>query len=379
MPNQHLKKASPVPVKVFLFSLFVVLAFSPALTPALASAWLGRMADAPDMPERNMQAPGTWREITVFAKPLIDRDSLIESGQPAPPNSGKLAYRGGLVLTSKDKGFGGFSAMRFVPRQDGTGLALLALSDRAQWLKADIAFDKQGVPTGLGKPIMAAILKHDGKALKSMEGDAEALEVTEQGFVLGFERYHRLDLYGPDEQNIYRYQRRILHNRLVDGLNNNQSLESVAQISDGRLITFAENPPGKNGSTINPGWISLPANWQSGGDDWVPVKFQTAPDFAITEMATDRQTGDLFVLERAFSPLAGPRARLSRIKAADISPGIVLPAELLGALNIAFGIDNMEAMDLRRLDDGTLLVYLLSDDNFSINQRTVMLVFEITE
>ncbi len=326
-----------------------------------------------------MQAPGTWREITVFAKPLIDRDSLIESGQPAPPDSGKLVYRGGLVLTSKDKDFGGFSAMRFVPRQDDSGLALLAVSDRAQWLKTDIAFDRQGVPTGLGKPRMAAILKHDGKELKTMEGDAEALEVTAQGLVIGFERYHRLDLYAPDEKNIYRYQRRILHNRLVDGLNNNQSLESVAQLSDGRLISFAENPPGKDGGTINPGWISLPANWQSGGDDWVPVKFQTAPDFAITEMARDKQTGDLFVLERAFSPLAGPRARLSRVKAAEISPGIALPAELLGTLNIAFGIDNMEAMDLRRLDDGTLLVYLLSDDNFSINQRTVLLVFEVLE
>ncbi len=379
MGRWQIKKGSPVPVKRFLFSLFVLLAFTPVSSPALASAWLGRMADAPDMPERIDEMPGAWREIVVFAKPLVDRDSLIESGQPAPPNSGKLAYRGGLVLTSKDKDFGGFSAMRFVPREDGNGLALLALSDRAQWLKADIAFDQQGVPTGLGKPRMAAILKHDGKALKSMEGDAEALEITEQGFVLGFERYHRLDLYAADAQNIYRYQRRILHNRLVDGLNNNQSLESIAQISDGRLITFAENPPGKNGGTINPGWISLPANWQVGGDDWVPVKFQTAPDFAITEMASDKKTGDLFVLERAFSPLAGPRARLSRIKAADISPGIVLPAELLGALNIAFGIDNMEAMDLRRLEDGTLLVYLLSDDNFSINQRTVLLVFEILE
>ena len=56
----------------------------------------------------------------------------------------------------------------------------------------------------------------------------------------------------------------------------------------------------------------------------------------------------------------------------------MLVGEEVARLTMLHGIDNLEAMELRRSDDGRLLVYLMSDDNFNLVQRTVLMSWEVT-
>ena len=88
------------------------------------------------------------------------------------------------------------------------------------------------------------------------------------------------------------------------------------------------------------------------------------------------RTGDLFVLERAFSPLQGPRARLKRIDAARIGEA-VLEGEEIARLGLLQGIDNIEGLSLVARTDGSLRAYLISDDNYSALQRTVLLTLAV--
>src|SRR5262245_60170266 len=79
--------------------------------------------------------------ITVEARPITSFD-------PAPPEEthfGKLTWRGGLVLKSAAKNFGGWSGLIV----DATGKGYFAISDAGSWMSGTLDYDEAGKLTGL--------------------------------------------------------------------------------------------------------------------------------------------------------------------------------------------------------------------------------------
>ncbi|WP_306249736.1 esterase-like activity of phytase family protein [Parvularcula sp. IMCC14364] len=365
-------------------ALLAALSFFVAM-PLIASAWIGHNTDSPALRNPENLPVGAWRPVDVKA---IQAGTTEDSdNQPvAPFQIGQLKYRGNLVLTSPDRRFGGFSGLRI----STTDEHFLAISDRAQWLSAVPVFDAFGAITDLRQVRMATLERYNGEILSGAAGDAEGLELTpDGGVILSFERYHRVDHYLPDRSDRFRYRQRLLHNEIVRGLESNGALESVVLLKDSRVLTLAESPALPNAWTDQesglvqdgavPGWVSPPAIWYEGGDDWAPLAYQPAEGFSVTDIAQDRQTGDVYILERFFSRATGVRCRVTRLALEDIKPGTVLKGEEIARLNMLHGIDNLEAMDLRRTEDGRLMMYLMSDDNFNIAQRTVLMSWEVTD
>ncbi len=89
--------------------------------------------------------------------------------------------------------------------------------------------------------------------------------------------------------------------------------------------------------------------------------------------------GDLLLLERSFSMADGVKMRLRRIEAATIAPGQVADGPVMLDTDMAYQIDNMEAIDVWRRDDGQLMVSMMSDDNHSMLQRNLYLEFILHE
>jgi len=46
-------------------------------------------------------------------------------------------------------------------------------------------------------------------------------------------------------------------------------------------------------------------------------------------------------------------------------------------MNLLLTIDNFEGIAARRLSDGRVRLYVISDDNFSGRQRTLLMVFDV--
>ena len=305
-----------------------------------------------------------WSTIEITATPL---GGSGPDGAPVPLTVGKLRYAGGAVLTSPDKRFGGFSGLRLLP-----GQKLLALSDRAAWLVARYEMTDHGAITGLRDAGMAPVTGADGAALSGAEGDTESLELLPggAGLVVGFERRHRLDAYtGPADGEIA-YTRTLFGGEVVAALPGNGSLESVVALSGDSLLTIAEDAP--YDGPLRPAWIRT-------GDGWQELAYRPANRFAVTDMAHDPATGDVYAVERAFSPLRGVRARITRFAGATAVPGAVIEPEELARLNAFHGIDNMEGLDVLRQPDGSLRLYLISDDNFNVAQRTVLMSWAVTD
>jgi hypothetical protein len=87
----------------------------------------------------------------------------------------------------------------------------------------------------------------------------------------------------------------------------------------------------------------------------------------------------LLVLERSYSRLAGVGMRIRRIALTDVKPGATVDGPALVEADMNTQIDNMEGLSVHRAADGQLVLTLISDDNFSLIQRTLLLQFTLAE
>jgi hypothetical protein len=301
--------------------------------------------------------PGTAGDIEVGVRTLV-----LDAADPERHRVGRLEWRGGLELTSPDPRFGGLSSLRITP----DGGRLVAVSDGGWRLDARLQYDTDGRLVGLYSARLAPLLSRSGRPLPEInreESDAESMILEPDGsLIVGFEGNHRIVLYPADG----RKPSLIPPPRLEDAPANS-GLESLVRLRDGRLLAITENLAVSGGVR---GWIG---DGKAGG--WRPLVWRTSDAFLPTDAAL-LPSGDILVLERRFPPVG---ARLRRLSAASIAPGAVLDGLEIARLEGSLNVDNMEGIDVQRAAFGETLVWILSDDNYSFLQRTLLLHFRLLE
>ncbi|MGH6704476.1 MAG: esterase-like activity of phytase family protein, partial [Bradyrhizobium sp.] len=95
--------------------------------------------------------------------------------------------------------------------------------------------------------------------------------------------------------------------------------------------------------------------------------------------ATLLPSGELLVLERKFSLVAGVGIRIRRIPLSTVAPGAVVDGPAIFAADLGEEIDNMEGIDAFVTPEGDTVLTMVSDDNFSLIQRTLLLQFTLLE
>ncbi len=71
--------------------------------------------------------------------------------------------------------------------------------------------------------------------------------------------------------------------------------------------------------------------------------------------------------------------RIRRIPLAAIKPGALVDGAPLISADLAYQIDNMEGIGVSRDAPGDTILTLVSDDNFSALQRTLLLQFKLVD
>jgi hypothetical protein len=89
--------------------------------------------------------------------------------------------------------------------------------------------------------------------------------------------------------------------------------------------------------------------------------------------------GGLVVLERRFRFSEGIKMRIRRIDASELRPGALIAGEVLLEADDSLNIDNMEAIGAYRAQSGETVLTLMSDDNYSPLQRTLIMQFVLPE
>jgi hypothetical protein len=299
--------------------------------------------------------PAAAKDIVVTATPL-----LLNPADSKQTTIDSLEYVAGLALDSTASEWGGYSGMVLAP----DGGSLVAVSDVGHWLELELTHDPDGKLTGVGAARIAPLQDEAGKPVNGKEwSDAEEVALTPDGHLLvSFERRHRIWRYTAAADG--RAQSTAAP-EAITSLPENAGIEGMAAEDGGMLLLIAEG--GADTAKGSRSWIGKDKEWSE-------IFVERSDGFEPTAVA--RSDGDkLLLLERRYTKADGPAARVSVLATPLPSPRIA--GYTLATLRLPLSVDNFEALASRRAPSGGSYIYLLSDDNQSDTQRTLLLQFRV--
>ncbi len=302
--------------------------------------------------------------ITVEAKPI----AAFSVRAPDQRRFGMVEYLGGLELKSSHREFGGFSAIRVA----SDGEHFVSLTDKGWWLTGRIVHEGAR-PVGIAEAEMAPMLGPDGRTLAARGWyDTESLAERDGWLYVGIERVNRIVRFDFARQGLLARAEAVSAPPGVSHLPSNKGLEA---------LTFAPRSGRLGGALIGFSERGLDANgnlkaFLVGGTAPGQFSVKRRDDFDISDSAT-LPSGDVLLLERRFSWWTGIAMRLRRIAISDIAPGALVDGADLLFADLTYQIDNMEGLSVHLASNGDTILTLISDDNFSILQRTVLLQFKL--
>jgi hypothetical protein len=303
--------------------------------------------------------------IEIAARPI----AAFELREPARTRFGPLTFRGGLSLTSSYRDFGGISSIRV----GADGARFLAVTDKGRWLRGRIVYEGAR-PVGIADAEMAPILGPDGKPLAARRWyDTESLAEDGGTVFVGIERVHRIVRFDYGRSGLLARGTPIAVPPAFARLPNNKSIECLVFVPKGALARtlMAISERGLDEAGNIRGFLI-------GGPSPGEFSVRRIGDFDVSDCAVT-PGGDLLLLERSFSTFQGVGMRIRRVPLGDVKPGATIDGAALIEADMGYQIDNMEGLSVHRAADGALVLTLISDDNFSMLQRTLLLQFGLAE
>lgn len=234
----------------------------------------------------------------------------------------------------------------------------LSVSDAGDLVRGELRLDGAGRLSGLGGlAVRRLTLPDGGPIVEKADGDAEGLALpVDGGLLVSFERRHRIWNYGPPTRPL---AHAIAATSPDFAFPSNDGMEAIAARAGGGWRVAGES--GGVWDCALAGCVVVVAP---------PATPAPDSDYRITGMDRDPAGDGFFVIQRSYAPPVDARARVRRM-AADGRLGPVLVE-----LKLPGTTDNFEGIAAVARDGGVRL-YVLSDDNDSATQRTLLLAFDV--
>ncbi|RYF93329.1 MAG: hypothetical protein EON95_09345 [Caulobacteraceae bacterium] len=280
---------------------------------------------------------------------------------PARPEQMSLtgfSYMGGIAISDPvTNRVHGLSDLKVTP--DGR---IVTVSDDGDLFEARLQFGADNRLTGLTEGKVWPLKRPDGQPVQGkLEGDAEGLAILANGDrLVSFERDHRIWRYpagggppvaAPKPGNLF---------------SENEGMEGLTE------YPFAGPDAYLVGSEEGEVWLCrLSAACQA-----FSVLNGPELEYGLTALAPFKD-GSVVAVHRAWDPIRGSRITVSVYGVAALKSRQPQPMARL-VLNSPLTTDNIEGVALVTSPTGGTRILLLSDDNASPTQRTLLLVFDWT-
>jgi hypothetical protein len=288
--------------------------------------------------------------IQITAVPVDLKDAGAH-----PPLPASVAFAGGWRLTSGNTNFGGLSGMETLPDGD-----ILTVSDVGAFVWIGLS---SGRPDGTGK--LAYMRGQDGSHLSGKsDGDAEGLALRDGLALVSFERNHRIEAFDLGNCGADARAARVAHlpfdvaGRPID---ENQGAEALSILPAGTLKFGFENfggDPSPLGVVLSTGEGVLTGDTAA-----------NPPGYSLVGLdETTDETGQpvTVTLFRSYDPIRGNR-NIITWSTSDIRIELKRPMT----------VDNFEGIAAEFVSADTLRIWLISDNNFSDRQQTLLYAFDV--
>jgi hypothetical protein len=330
-------------------------------------AWAQLATEPPPKPAIRDGLPGAAPvSIEVKARPI----PAFDRSDHQRVRFGSLQYRSGLVVTSPFPGFGGLSGLRV----DAKGERFISFSDKGSWFTGRIVYQGREM-TGLDDVEAAPMLGADGRPITARGWfDTESIALDGPFVYIGLERVNQV-LRFDFSKGFTRSRGEVVRMPpAVRKLPFNKGLEALVMVPkglplEGTLIAISERGLDAQGNLIA---------FLVGGPSPGQFSVRRTDNFDVSDAVLLR-SGELLLLERKFSLVEGMGIRIRRIALTSVAPGAVVDGPSIFDADLGNEVDNMEGIDAHVTPEGDTVLTMVSDDNFSVIQRTLLLQFTLVE
>lgn len=273
----------------------------------------------------------------------------------SPGDLDGLVLRGTVSLNADHDAFGGFSGL--VVDAD----RMIAVTDQGWWLEAAVEDGPRGLRPGQARfgPMRGA----DGETFDKAGGDAEALTRLDGRIIVGLERDHRVMVHREDGR-----LGDAIRDRSFERLSTNKGIEALYTPLHGGVRAIEERPRRGHHMVFLIDRAGEVGTW----------RLPATGDFHVTG-ADVGPDGRLYLLLRDYGRFTGVSIRVHRYDLGSEGLPVVASLREMAAFESESGIDNMEGLATWLDKAGRTRLTLISDDNFNLIQRTLLMDFEVTE
>lgn len=295
------------------------------------------------------------------------RRVMLDPDDPARTRIGALTFVGGVALTSPDPAFGGFSSLTvargvMTMLSDGGNVARFRMGD--DWIPHSLLTGY--LPDG------------PGRGWEKRDRDSESMATDGRHVWVGFEGANAIWRYDVD---FHRAQGRVGPEAMARWPANGGA-ETMARMADGSFVVISErrHVPKRYWAGSDAARLTTREALIFAGDPLTapePRRFAyVAPGRFDPSDAAALPNGDLIVLNRRFRLPYRFVTMVARVRARDMRQGGIARPETLALLDAPLLEDNFEGVAVTQ-ERGRTMVWIVSDDNESILQRTLLLKFRL--
>ena len=299
-------------------------------------------------------APGTW---LWSPRPPADRRQILSwrALEIADVDLGPLEPAGAWVLDSPNHDFGSYSALAALG--DGT---LLAASDKGSMMH----FSPPGARAG---PVRIGYFGQDGNRPKwQIDIESMTLDPASGRLWQGFEGDNRIERFDPGFRALA-----TVRPDAMRGWPSNLGPEAMVRLADGRFIVIAEGTHRWLDDEV-PGLL-FPSDPVAGAEP-AAFRFVSPAGYRPVDIAQLPDGRALILLRKVVWGIPpGFAGKLMLADPATIRAGEVWRAEPLADLTAPLPSDNFEGLAVVPDGSGGAVLWLISDDNDSFAQRTLLL------
>ncbi|SEN44259.1 hypothetical protein SAMN05192583_2793 [Sphingomonas gellani] len=334
----------------------------------IAFVWLAVLAVVPGWTgDARLAELGRTAHLSAAPVALDPRD-------PSRRRLRALTYLDGLVLTSPDSAFGGYSAIHVSVTSARRRVTLLSDGGNV----AAFTLDARGQPRD---PAFANLPSGPGIGWDKADRDSESLatDPATGRLWVGFENHNAIMRYAPG----FTRGERLVRPAAMRKWPKAGGAESLVRRADGSFFAISEMRRPSRRVWPGPGRGQAREGLIWSGDPVEPTTPQPTRftyvtvgryDVADAAMLPD---GRMLVLERAFDWPYRFHNRIVLIAAGAVRPGAVVRGRLLAELDAPLIHDNFEGIATTR-EGGSTVIWLVSDDNRTpFLQRTLLLRFRL--
>lgn len=264
---------------------------------------------------------------------------------------------GAWALEATPGSFGGLSGLDVLPSGD-----LLAVSDAGALI--EIGFDQAAMaPTGQAD--LSFLRGADGEMLTGKsEADSEGLHLDGDFALVSFERNHRVlafarGICGSNARGVLVSDIGSSPATLSRSIPNNSGAEGLTALR-GKVIAGLEVVVDQLGPV---GVVDSDGAMQFAARPWIDGE-------SLPLVGLDAAGDTLFSLHRTYNPLTGNSILINQIEADG-------QRTVLGRIARPLLVDNFEGIAVHDTADGERRLFIVSDDNFSDSQQTLLYAFRL--